>query len=651
MLDVISEKTIELLLRQNTPITASQIAYQIGFSESSVKHNIKDVRQYVSSVGGELQSLSGTGIWIKADIVQRKKLQDLLLEKKDKSTSFIHRRSYILSVLTQMNGEYTIKLFADDLGVTRKVISEDLYQIQKWLTTFDVSLEIVKNIGVYIVGDEFGIRQALIDSNSSFIGNLVVDVKFPKEVDNRVSETFYNYHLKIYKDSSITDIIGYLHAVENQINHRFSDVSFVQLIEYLTVSLSRIKLGHQIESTRLINKYFIDDKEFESAKCILRDALLDEKISSHEIKMLAGQFVLYGTYDNAATLSETNYFYEANRFVSNLQQSLVNREISIGSELIENIGILFEKKKIQPSYTPLSGTFIVSDIQEQLSGLYAIILASIEEVENRLTIEFSRGDIAYLTMLIDNSMRTIKLELHTLFITTYEDPIASYLRNKLKREFQELKFVKTITPDLLDKEDFNSYDLILSTVLCEDESIIKVSRRVDATDIELVREVVRKELVFNQQILTKEFQMFRKDLIVLNSKAKKKEDVLKEGTKLLRDQGLVESGFLEELIEREEKLSTSIGNGVAIPHVYLDKVVMSSVAIIKLERAIPWELDEMVDVIFILAINLKDREEVQSFFSRLFHLVDNEGTLRELRNAKSNENVYSIVKGTGSISR
>ena len=64
------------------------------------------------------------------------------------------------------NSNYTIQIFADDLGVNRTVISRDLELIRDFLSYFDLHLLVIKNPGVTLHGDELNKRQAIIFINN-----------------------------------------------------------------------------------------------------------------------------------------------------------------------------------------------------------------------------------------------------------------------------------------------------------------------------------------------------------------------------------------------------------------------------------------------------------------------------------------------------
>jgi len=60
--------------------------------------------------------------------------------------------------------------------------------------------------------------------------------------------------------------------------------------------------------------------------------------------------------------------------------------------------------------------------------------------------------------------------------------------------------------------------------------------------------------------------LLQKNNIILNCKAKPKEDVIREIGRLLYESGYVDESYIDGMLKRELTFSTNIGNGIALPH-------------------------------------------------------------------------------------
>ena len=81
MLDITTEKIIHILLEKDEPITSKQIAKEINMSLSTVKHNMRYVREYIESCGAELQLLPRKGFLLQGEEKRLQELADTLIRR------------------------------------------------------------------------------------------------------------------------------------------------------------------------------------------------------------------------------------------------------------------------------------------------------------------------------------------------------------------------------------------------------------------------------------------------------------------------------------------------------------------------------------------------------------------------------------------
>lgn len=654
MIEAISERTIKLLLDSKSLLTSKSIAQEINMSESSVKHNMKEVRRIVSSAHAILKSVPGKGFWIEANEEQKQRLKAIIYENRDKSYSFSYRKSYILNILFQANAEYTMQIFADDLGVGKNVIVKDLERIERWLAFFDIKMYRVRNKGIQIQGGEFDIRQAIIYNNSSLMDTITMDLQRPDDLDFRISKTFYNYFKKVYPANDIYYFQDILLCAERELHYQFSDVSFIQLVEYIAVTYNRIHKNYFVLENNILNRCRITFKEYDAARHLMHMIASDvQAFLMIEMRCMAAQFCLYGTYEEATNsmIKDEYYAHEAQQFLKILQNIMVNKKLLVNDSLVEDISTLFKKKKMQKSYQIINSTYLKGDIKKQLPSLYAIVLANIQPLENALNLKFTDYDIAYFVMLIDNALEETSDDLDVALITSFDYNTATYLKNKIKRSVENIQIQKIIFLEQLETIDLSKYDIVLTTVLLDRSDVIKISRRVDSYDLDIIARQVEKILKQKRHIITNEHQLFSLDLIVNNLKMKRKEEVIERGGQLLHKQGYVEHTFYDVLMQRENFVSTAIGNGVAIPHGFKKAIRKSGIAVIHLDRAIDWNESEKVDLVFVIAINFEDRKEIYEFFARFYALMNDEIRLEKIRKAHTESEIFNCLEEIGAVKK
>ena len=121
-----------------------------------------------------------------------------------------------------------------------------------------------------------------------------------------------------------------------------------------------------------------------------------------------------------------------------------------------------------------------------------------------------------------------------------------------------------------------------------------------------------------------------KDRISLQTSAIDKTDAIRKAGELLVKSSCVLPEYVDGMLKREESMSTSLGNGVAIPHgVYenRDHILQTGISVLQLTEGVDWDEDEKIYmVIGIAAVG----DEHVGVLSNLANVIEDEDTLAEL---------------------
>ena len=121
-----------------------------------------------------------------------------------------------------------------------------------------------------------------------------------------------------------------------------------------------------------------------------------------------------------------------------------------------------------------------------------------------------------------------------------------------------------------------------------------------------------------------------KDRISLQASAMDKADAIRKAGELLVATGCVLPEYVDGMLTREQSMSTSLGNGVAIPHgVYenRDHILQTGISVLQLTEAVDWGDDEKVSMIIGIAASADEHVGV---LSNLADVIDNEEALADL---------------------
>lgn len=137
--------------------------------------------------------------------------------------------------------------------------------------------------------------------------------------------------------------------------------------------------------------------------------------------------------------------------------------------------------------------------------------------------------------------------------------------------------------------------------------------------------------------------IFDKDSIVLDAKFSDKTEVIQETGKILLNRGHIQPEYIDAMLEREEKFSVYIGNGVAIPHGVggSEKYIKSSgIALIQVPDGVSFGENKMAYVI--IGIAGVDGEHLD-ILAKLAITCSDTKKVEKIRTAVSKEEILKLI--------
>jgi mannitol/fructose-specific phosphotransferase system IIA component len=121
-----------------------------------------------------------------------------------------------------------------------------------------------------------------------------------------------------------------------------------------------------------------------------------------------------------------------------------------------------------------------------------------------------------------------------------------------------------------------------------------------------------------------------KDRITLQANAADKAEAIRMAGELLVKSGCVLPPYIDGMLAREQSMSTSLGNGVAIPHgIYenRDHVLQTGISVLQLIEGVEWEDGDTVYLVIGIAAQ---GDEHVGVLANLAEVIDNEDNLNAL---------------------
>lgn len=138
-------------------------------------------------------------------------------------------------------------------------------------------------------------------------------------------------------------------------------------------------------------------------------------------------------------------------------------------------------------------------------------------------------------------------------------------------------------------------------------------------------------------------ELFSNENIFLNQSFKNQEEAIEKAGQALIDAGAVTDSYIQAMKDREEVVSTYMGNGLAIPHgteEAKNAVLQSGLTLLQVPDGVQWG-DETAKVI--VGIAGKDGEHLD-LLSKIAITFSEEENIERILNAQSAEEIKAVFE-------
>ena len=135
--------------------------------------------------------------------------------------------------------------------------------------------------------------------------------------------------------------------------------------------------------------------------------------------------------------------------------------------------------------------------------------------------------------------------------------------------------------------------------------------------------------------------------ISINDNSKTKKSILEKASLILSNtSGINKDILFDKLYEREKLGSTSVGNGVALPHARIEGIDLPYISIMILENAIDFDnIDDLdVDIVLCLIVPHDKSSNHLELLANLSEALDQISIRRTLRKARNSEQIINCLR-------
>ncbi len=637
---------LKLLYDSGTART-QDVAEKVGLSDKTIRVRVHGLNQFLIEHNmGSIELRPHVGIVLSQDAKERRMLSAYLRSHLPEETlSDSNRMNKALKLLLRSCREpsgITTQEIADQVYLSVPTAQKVIQDCAEWLKAFNITLKSVRRKGLVVQYTEEDYRLAL----KEFIVSVDSDEK-PKE------DLVY-----FLPGLNINAIEKILLDVEKQWNFNFTDHSYTDILVYISVALYENLQGQKCLSLKYadVGTAVEQSTEYHFSRALYQQlndhlGLLErpEEVGFLTVQILCSQ-VIENKTDNPQQMVQE---------YDEMLQEFVRKTISVVSEVM-NVDLTHDDSlyrglinHIRPLLfrlrygMPADGTANIYVREKYISTLRVSWLIS-TLFEEYFHVTISDNELSYIALYIQSALDRSSRPLKAILVSNLSMSISQMVTDKLMHHVSDLGRC-----DILSVHEFTSLssadaDLILSTAPLEskDKRIVLLPDPFADSNYDLIREHIAE---IRRNDLMKPFRfdpichsLFEPELMMTQVHYTDKTKLLKDMCAKLISKGYASPQYCATVLDREEKSTTSIGLGVAIPHGQMKYTNESKLVIATLDEPLDWGT-EKVSVIMLLNILMKNENELakwQEFYRQFIKMTESQENVDRLCQFKNEIDLY-----------
>lgn len=638
-MDIRLKKLLEILLNSRDYKTVDQLAEILNVSNRTIRNDLDKLEKIVELEGLYLVRKPGVGIRLEGSeeniqIISRKINMNLGSNYK-RPFSPEQRRAFIIKELFFSKKQVSANSLSEKLFVSNNTIYNDLDKIEEGLKKHNLSLLRERN-SIKIVGKEENYRKALsyyvseLNDFSFYEGMEELYEDYKGRIDSNTL-----FQLKQIVDLDYSFLEESLEALEKELDFKFSEGAFINLVIHIAITVRRIEEGKDIFMPENIFKTIVDTNEFKSAKNMTRK--LEEefhlKIPESEIGYITlhilGSKMYRDDFSNFQLpfeeLEDLGLPLVMAEEIAQIASKALNMDLTADERFLSGLALHLRPTINRVKYGLTLKNPILDDIKKNYPEIYGVSWMTSVVFEKYLGVSIPESEIGYIAMHIGAAVERNREKIKTLVICHTGIGTSQLLSARLKKSFSELDLVGIRSSTVIEDEDLSDIDLIISTVPIRTEKPnILVNPILGSKDIKVIEKFI--EEYYDKDHGEKPLD---KEVFFNVSGFDKKENILRDMCAKLEERGYVTENFVETVIERERIISTEIGKGLAIPHGLPKEVKKSCIGLTVLDKHMRWT-EEDVKYIFMICLKEEEVNRGQKIFKNLSELIEEDEFLLKL---------------------
>ncbi|MDQ0970320.1 lichenan operon transcriptional antiterminator [Neobacillus niacini] len=631
---------LEYLYQKGKSLTSHELESEFAISNRTLRNELKELNVIGEKSGFVIQKKRGEGYLL--HVVNQEKVQSYLKEIKGALAPDLPRVrvSNIIMLLLQTTEFQTIDMFADSLMISRSTVLSDMVEVEKQVRFFDLKVETKSRYGVRLLGDETNFRRAfsyfLSQKETGLLKKSIYqnfEKAFPiEEIRTVLSEEVQNNHLKL-SYFALENILGHIQIL----SFRVTQHNFILPNQEKKLDVSLIKPSYMNIAERI---------------CEVLSELYHVVLPESEMIYLAAHISGKSSVDDIEEQEENDLKQKLKRCFEKLDQTFLTQ--FTGDQQLLDMLMMHMYPLLRRIYFNLKLTNpLIDDVYSRYSDVFMIALKFSEMIKEIWGFELSSDEMGYITMHFAAHMEREKQKQ----LSSYKKILLSYgsgagsadlLKMKLETLFQGAT-INVVLYSELQSVHLEEYDLLVSSHPIRFDNIsipyIQVAPILTETDIQRIRRTLTRYPASRVNAPTL-LSLFHSEMFYIEYTRESFDykAYIKEKAKRVVELGFATPEYPDLVVEREEKISTILQNGLAVPHALKMVAIQDSISVVIFKNPPTYD-GKVVQILFLINLRAGDLFLHKELSRLVLHLMDHpEAKQRILKSNNFNDFQYEISK-------
>ncbi len=630
-------------------VSTQFIADQVGLSEKSVRNKIANINDYLQENQlGCINKKPRVGVWLEMDESQKEKLLSFLMNSSSMGVNYDEEeRVYeTLKILFRLRPWETISTqkLSDTLYLSAPTILKVLKECEDYLQPYKITITNERNKGFRLQCRENEYRVAL--------KNLIMLDGNVEKIKKNLEYFFSHLDSKMIQKSII--------ETENEWNYRFTDESFYEILIYCCIAYQRKDIqtpvldgDAEFDILQKYNEYPFTVAIFKKLQDKFHILFSNEDVLFLSIQIMCSKFIGVSATDEslAQVMKYDNKLVEFVDLVLDVVGNILNIALKEDAKLRESLIFHLRPTIFRIRYGTTQNNTLINFIKTEYKNVYRATWAISILFEEYYGLQLTEDEVGYIVLYIQSALERKNHQYKMVLIADSSRGHAELLSGRIQKMIPEIA-----TINMMSAHDFKLYgneeaDIIVTSqdLNVKDPRIVSIANLLSESGVISLRNhldnmnsrMAQSGTAFSPVC----FPLLSPEIIFVNQSCKDKDTLLKFMSTAMEMRGYVSSKFYDSVMEREKATTTSIGNGISLPHGAQSEVVESKVAIAILEEPIMWN-DDQVDIVFLLGFKMTTPDEikrVQMFYKEYISLIETDEKIKKLKSMNSNIDLYKYL--------